>query len=170
MKKIVSLLLAVALVMGLGITVFAAGSPTSDGNKGAGGTATTNVPRTAANTGMGIYDADGNKIATVPANKIKKISVGNANKLSDEDKEAFLAAYEEAKKVEGKKVKYFFWLDIPEKYKNADDFGYFGYRFTCTGKNVQVTVNGKDMEVEKVGKNTYIAHLTEFGAVAILCD
>ena len=150
MKKIVSLLLAVALVMGLGITVFAAGSPTSDGNKGAGGTATTNVPRTPANPGMGVYDAD--------------------NKLSDEDKEAFLAAYEEAKKVEGKKVKYFFWLDIPEKYKNADDFGYFGYKFTCTGKNVQVTVNGKDMEVEKVGKNTYIAHLTEFGAVAILCD
>ena len=170
MKKIVSLLLAVALVIGLGITVFAAGSPTSSGNKGSGGTATTNVPRTAAQPTMSTYDSEGNKLSTVPAGKIKKIAVGNANKLSAEDKEAFLAAYEEAKNIEGKKVKYFFWLDIPEKYKNADDFGYFGYRFTCTGKNVQVTVNGKDMEVEKIGKNTYIAHLTEFGAVAILCD
>ena len=170
MKKIVSLLLAVALVMGLGITVFAAGSPTSEGNTGSGGSATTNVPRTAGQAGMGIYNSEGEKIATVPAGQIKKTAVGNAKKLSDADKEAFLAAYEEAKKVEGKKVKYFFWLDIPEKYKNMDDFGYFGYRFTCTGKNVQVTVNGKDMEVEQIGKNTYIAHLTEFGAVAILCD
>ncbi len=170
MKRIVSLLLAAVLLLGLGVTVFAAGSPTSDGNKGSGGTATTNVPRTAGKPGMGIYNSDDEKIATVPAGQIKKTAVGNAKKLSDADKEAFLAAYEEAKKVEGKKVKYFYWLDIPEKYKNMEDFAYAKYEFTCTGKNVQVTVNGKEMEVEQTGKNTYFAKLTEFGAVAILCD
>ena len=81
MKKIVSLLLAVALVMGLGITVFAAGSPTSSGNKGSGGTATTNVPRTAAQPTMSTYDSEGNKLSTVPAGKIKKIAVGNPDSV-----------------------------------------------------------------------------------------
>lgn len=171
MKKIVSLLLAVALVMGLGITAFAAGSPTSDGNKGGNGSATTNVPRgNGGKPGMGIYNSDDEEIAFVPAGQIKRIAVGNANKLSAEDKEAFLAAYEEAKNIEGKKVKYFYWLDIPEEYKEMDGFAYGKYEFTCTGENVQVTVNGKEMEVEQTGKNTYFAKLTEFGAVAILCD
>ncbi len=170
MKKIVSLLLAVALVMGLGITVFAAGSPTEDGKSGGDGSATTAVPRTTAKKGMGIFNSDGERIATVPAGQVKKTAVGNAKKLSDADREAFLAAYEEAKKVEGKIVKYFYWLTIPNKYKNMDDFSYAEYEFTCTGKNVQVTVNGKEMEVEKIGINKYCAKLTEFGAVAILCD
>ena len=160
MKKIVSLLLAVALVMGLGITVFAAGSPTSGNGQ----------DKQPTKKGMEIYNSDDELIAIVPPEEIKRVSVGNANKLSAEEKEAFLAAYEDAKNVEGKKVKYFYWLDIPEKYKNMEDFAYAKYEFTCTGENVQVTVNGKEMEVEQTGKNTYFAKLTEFGAIAILCD
>ena len=168
MKKIVSLLLAAVLLLGLGVTVFAVDSPTGSGNNN--GTPTTPGHRTATKPGMEVDNADDDKIATIPANQIKKTSVANAKKLSDADREAFLAFYEEAKKIEGKKVKYFFWLDVPEKYKNMEGFDHVKYIFTCTGKNVQVLVNGKEMEVEKTGKNTYFARLTEFGAVAILCD
>ena len=166
MKRIVSLLLAVVMIMGLGVTVLAAGSPTAGETSG---TTTAAQPRSPMANGMKLYNADGEKIATVPANAVRKTSVGNANKLNDDDREAFLAAYEEAKKIDDKVVKYFFWLDIPEKYK-TDDLAYFSYIFTCTGKNVEVQVNGKDMEVKKIGRYTYEAKLTEFGAVAILCD
>ena len=156
MKRIVSLLLAAVLLLGLGVTVFAAGSPTGSGNNN--GTPTTPGHRTATKPGMEVDNADDDRIATIPANQIKKTSVANAKKLSDADREAFLAFYEEAKKIEGK------------KYKNMDNFDHVKFIFTCTGKNVQVLVNGKEMEVEKTGKNTYCAKLTEFGAVAILCD
>ena len=140
------------------------------GKKGGAGTTATTPAKKAAKPGMGIYNSDGEKIATVPAGQVKKTAVKNAKKLSAENKEAFLAAYEEAKNVEGKKLKSFYWLDIPSKYKNMEDFGYAEYKFTCTGENVQVTVNGKEMEVEQTGKNSYTAKLTEFGAVAIFCD
>lgn len=166
MKKAVSLLLAVVMVMGLGVTVLAAGSPTSSGTSG---TTTAAQPTSPLAKGLGLFNSDDEKYATVPANAVRKTSVGNANKLDDEDKEAFLAAYEDAKNVDNKIVKYFYWLDIPGKYK-TDEFAYAKYIFTCTGKNVEVQVNGKDMEVEKIGRYTYSAKLTEFGAVAILCD
>lgn len=165
MKKFVSFLLALTMVLSLGVTAFAAGSPTKDKTSD---TTSAALPTT-GKKGLGLYNSDDELIAVVPANAVRKTSVGNADRLSDEDKEAFLAAYEDAKKVEGKVVKYFYWLDIPEKYK-TDDFAYAKYIFTCTGKNVQLQVNGKEMEVEKVGKFTYEAKLTEFGAIAILCD
>ena len=165
MKKLVSFLLVVIMVLSLGVTAFAAGSPTKDETSSTTTAATTPTYK----KGMGLFNSDDEKYATVPANAVKKTAVANANKLADEDKEAFLAAYEDAKKVEGKVVKYFYWLDIPEQYK-TDEFAYAEYIFTSTGKNIQVTVNGKEMEVEQIGKFTYSAKLTEFGAVAILCD
>lgn len=165
MKKLISFLLALTLILSLGLTVFAAGSP----SKGETSDTSTAPQPVTAKKGMEIFNSDDKKIATVPINAVRKTSVGNANKLSVEDKEAFLAAYEEVKKIEGKVVKYFYWLDIPKQYK-TDGFAYAKYIFTCTGKNVQVQVNGKEMEVAKTGKYTYEAKLTEFGAVAILCD
>ncbi len=144
MKRIVSLLLAAVLLLGLGVTVFAAGSPTGGNGQ----------PKGPAKKGMEIYNSDDELIAIVPPGQVKKTAVGNAKRLSDADREAFLAAYEEVKKIEDKKVKYFFWLDIPEKYKNMEDFSYAKYEVTGTGKNVQLTVNGKEMEGEKTGKNT----------------
>ena len=172
MKKIVSLLLAVALVMGLGITVFAAGSPTEDGKSGGDGSATTAVP---ANTGkdfLELYNDDDELIDLVPWEEVTILKVGAANRLSDEEKELFLSTYEDVKKIDDKVVKYFYWLDIPDSYK-TEDLAYAKYYFSCTGKNVQLTVNGKDMEVfpsDKGGANNYYAKVTEFGAVAIMCD
>ena len=174
MKKIVSFLLAALMVLSLGSTVLAAGSPTGNNNAGvpAAPAAPAAEEETAEETeepGMGVFNEDGEQVGTIPADAVKKISVDDADELDDEDKEAFLAAYETAKKMEGKVVKYCFWLDIPEEYK-TEDLAYVLYEFTCTGKNVQVFVNDKEMEVEETGKNAYAAKLTEFGAVAILCD
>ena len=116
-----------------------------------------------------VDDAD-ETVATVPVEEVVIVPVKEANQLSDEDKEAFLAAYEEAKAVEDKVVKYFFWVDIPETYKNTDDFSAFKFTFTCTGENVVVLVNGKPMKVVKLANNKYCAYLTEFGALSVLTD
>ena len=158
MKKLVSLLLVVTIILSLGITALAAGSPVGP------------QPRVNTNTGLGLYDANDKKIGTVPAKDIVKLNVGGADQLDEADKEAFLAAYEEAKNTEGKIVRHFFWLDIPEEYKNMDGFGYAKYTFGSRGQNVTVTVNGKDMEVVKLGHGQYYAKLTEFGIVSIISD
>ncbi len=66
-------------------------------------------------------------------------------------------------------MKYFFWLDVKGGYEiPAGD--YIRYDFTCQGENVQLQVNGKDMEVVHVDGADYYAKLTELGAVSILCD
>ena len=165
MKRIISFGLVLMLILSLGITVLGAGSPTSGSTSGS----TTSAQPQATARGMDLFDSNDNRIATVPAGSIRKISVANANRLGEEDRAAFLAAYEEARSIEGRVVKYFYWLDIPEKYK-TDDFSYANYIFTCTGSNGSVQVNGKDMEVEMIGRNKYCARLTEFGSLAILCD
>ena len=166
MKKLVVVLLVVAVFMSLGVSAMAAGSPTNSGSSSSTSSAT---PAAVAND-RGIYNAQGEKIATVAPGEIQKVAVGRANSLDDEDKDAFLAAYEDAKNVEGKVVKYFFWFDIPDSYKEMDGFDYYRYDFTCTGKNVEVQVNGNPMEVVSLGGINYYAKLTEFGPVAILCD
>ena len=51
-----------------------------------------------------------------------------------------------------------------------DGFGYAKYTFGSRGQNVTVTVNGKDMEVVKLGHGQYYAKLTEFGIVSIISD
>ena len=117
-----------------------------------------------------IVDDSDDTVAVVPAEELIIVPVKEADQLSDEDKEAFLAAYEEAKAVKDKLVKYFFWLDVPETYKNVEDFSAFKFTFTCTGDNVVVLVNGKPMKVVKLDGNKYCAYLTEFGALSILTD
>ncbi len=44
------------------------------------------------------------------------------------------------------------------------------YPFTCAGKNVTFTVNGKEMEVCPISENSWYAKLTEFGTILITCD
>ena len=171
MKKAFALVLTFALVMSLGVVAFAAASPTgatSGSTKDLGwGSFTVPVPAKKA-TGE-VHGADDKIIATVDPADITQIPVGESSKLSPEDEKAFLAAYEEAKAIEGKTVKYFYWIDIPEEFK-TDDFTWFRFDFKCAGENVEVTVNGHPMEVVHVEGVDYYAKLTEFGAVAIMCD
>ena len=175
MKKFFALVLAFALVMSLGVVAFAAEdvkSPVAPSGGGSGvdlgwGQVTTRI--VAAKKGMDLIGADGKVVATVENKDVVQLAVGEADKLAPEDKDAFLAAYEEAKAVEGKVVKYFYWIDIPESFK-TNDFAWVKFEFKCAGENVEVTVNGHPMEVVHVEGVDYYAKLTEFGAVAIMCD
>ena len=172
MKKVFALVLAFALVMSLGVTAFA-------GSSGGGASSASTVDLgwgdftvakpAPATKGMELYNGEDKLIAVVEEEDIIQVPVGQAAELGAEDEEAFLAAYEDAKAVEGKVVKYFYWIDIPEKYK-TEDFTWAKYEFKCAGENVEVTVNGNPMEVVHVDGVDYYAKLTEFGAVAIMCD
>lgn len=170
-KKIFSLVLAFALVMSLGVVAFAA-SPTGSSSASTvdlgWGEFTVAAPKADKATAQ-VCDKDGNVIAELKASDVVILTVAEADKLDDADKEAFLAAYEDAKAVEGKVVKYFYWIDIPEEFK-TENFGWVRFDFKCAGENVEVTVNGNPMEVVHVEGVDYYAKLTEFGAIAIMCD
>ena len=155
MKKFIALVLVAVMVLSFASTSLAAASVKPSGGK------------TGGESKIQIYNSEDKMIAKAP---VTRISVGRANKLADADKEAFLAAYEAAKNDTAKKTKYFFWLDIPESYKTMEGFAYAKYPFRCTGENVQLTVNGKPMEVVNVRGANYFAKLTEFGTIAITCD
>ena len=110
MKKFFALVLACAVVLSLGVTAFAA-SPTGSSSSstvdlGWGDFTVAAAPAKAA--GVPAYDKDNKEVVEVPADSIVLVPVGEADKLDEADKEAFLAAYEEAKAVEGKVVKYFY--------------------------------------------------------------
>jgi len=178
MKKVFALVLAFALVLSLGVSAFAdvksSSSPTTGGDaavKDEGwGEFTTAVPAAPVKMGMEVHDGEHEDklLAVVPNEELTMLPVDEAAELSAEDEEAFLAAYEEAKAVEGKVVKYFYWIDVPEQYKTEG--AWFRLDFKCAGENVEVTVNGKPMEVVHVDGVDYYAKLTELGAVAIMCD
>ena len=159
MKKIISILLVVAVMFSLGVTAFAKGSPVA-----------TEPKKTTGIGGNGIYNSNDEQIGLVPQRKIVFHTVANAGRLPAEDKDAFLAAYEEAKNEQDRTVRNFFWLDIPDEYKNMDGFAYAKYFFNSRGQNVQVTVNGNPMEVVNIAGSSYYAKLTEFGAVSITSD
>ena len=117
-----------------------------------------------------VVDAKDETVAAVPASEVTIVPVKAADQLPEKDKEAFLKAYEEAKAVKDKVVKYFFWVDIPESYKSDSNFDAMKFTFTCTGDNIVVLVNGKPMKVVKLDGDKYVAYLTEFGAISILTD
>ena len=159
MKRIVSFLLVAMLLLSMSVSVVAThGSPVSPKPKGGRG------------SGLRIYNSEDKLIAVVPWPKVTQLNVGQADQLSAEEKDAFLNAYEEVKNMEGKIVRRFFWLDVPQSYKDLEDFAYARWEFSTRGENVQLTMNGKDMEVIKLGQGRYWAKVTEFGALAIISD
>lgn len=116
-----------------------------------------------------ICDANDNVIKLVPYEMVIEIQVTQGDRLPPNDEKIFMDAYEEAKAIEDRVVKYFFWLDVPETYI-PDNFGYGKFEFNCAGDNVECTVNGKPMEVVHVDGDDYFAKLTEFGPVMVVCD
>ena len=172
MKKFFALVLALAVVLSLGVTAFAAsptgGSSSSTVDLGWGAFTTAKAPAKEAAV-FAVYDENDEVIAEIPASAVPVIAVGQSDKLDAADEEAFLAAYEDAKAVEGKVVKYFYWIGMPEELEGVD-FAWVRYDFKCAGENVEVTVNGNPMEVVHVDGVDYYAKLNEFGAVAIMCD
>ena len=155
MKRLISVLLVLTLLLALGATALAAGSPTGSGKKNAG------------LFGISMYNSEDKMIARVPVKDIIRYNVSNADKLDGADKDAFLKAYEDAKNTEGKIVRQCFWLDIADEYKNLDDFSYARYYFSTPGGNIKLSVNGKDMDVVALGQGQFFAKLTEFGTIVI---
>jgi hypothetical protein len=172
MKKVLAMILVLAAILSLGVSAFADGSPVAPGSDGGNpdlgwADVTTRVPAAKKEDKLVAYDKDGNVIGEFELGK--EVAVGNADKLSEEDKEAFLAAYEDAQNIKDSVVKDFFWLPIPKELENVD-FAYVEYKFYCAGKNVKLFVNGHEMEVDHIKGNEYKAKLTEFGAIMITCD
>ena len=165
MKKLFAVVLAAALVMSLGVTAFAAGSETPE--EASAYYTTPYVVRTSGT--MDLYKVDDSSYYSVPSGEVMELTPADVDKLSAEVQESFLAAYEQVKGIEGKLVKYFCWIDVPADYLTKD-FAYARYDFSCEGENVQVFVNGNEMEVVHVAGIDYYAKLTEFGALWILVD
>ena len=116
-----------------------------------------------------ICDENDNVIKLVPYEMVIEIQVTQGDRLPPNDEKIFMDAYEEAKAIEDRIVKYFFWLDVPETYI-PENFGYGKFEFNCAGDNVECTVNGNPMEVVHVDGEDYFAKLTEFGPVMVVCD
>jgi hypothetical protein len=161
MKKAFVFLLALVMVFSLSVTAFAEVTqyPSVTSSGGLDGEV----------CGLEVYNAKDELIDFIPASKVLKLSVGQANALSKEEADAFLKAYEEAKSVTDKVVVYFYWLDVKD-YKYPEDFCYIKYPFSCPGENVTFSVNGKPMEVVHVDGSKYFAKMTETGAIMICCD
>ena len=116
-----------------------------------------------------ICDANDNVLKLVPYEMTIEIQVTQGDRLPPNDEARFMEAYEEAKAIKDRIVKYFFWLDVPETYI-PENFGYGKFEFNCAGDNVECFVDGKPMEVVHVDKDDYFAKLTEFGPVMVVCD
>ncbi len=167
MKKLLAVVLVLALFSSFAVYSFAAESPSSSSTSSTTPAAFPAQPEEEGGLEIRLLEDD-SLVKVIPDEDVTKVDVANADELEDADKEAFLAAYEAVKAVEGKAVKFFFWLDIPEELKETE---YAKYDFVCEGENVEVTVNGNPMEVVAGdAENSYTAKLTELGAVAILCD
>ena len=179
MKKIIAMVLALAVICSLGIYGFAAGSVTGGDKTDAGTTELpTVVPVTADDETAALSDAvsagdpvflicnvDTDKVENViPASEVQMVGLKGANSLSAKDAEAFKAAYKEVSKISDKVVKYFFWLGVPEG--TIGENQYLAFLFNCGGEDVGVSVNGTAMDVVEVG-DVYVAKLLETGAIAI---
>ena len=116
-----------------------------------------------------ICDENGNALKLVPYEMVIEIQVTQGDRLPPNDEARFMNAYEKAKAIEDRIVKYFFWLDVPETYL-PESFAYAKFEFNCAGDNVEVFVDDKPMEVVHVDGEDYYDKLTEFGPVMVVCD
>ena len=155
MKKFLALLLACSVVLSMGVTAMAENTTEIDFD-------TPVVPVEK----LEIYDADDQLIAQVAEDDITELAVSEADKLSEEDKAAFLKAYAEASQKKDQLVQYCFWLDVPEEYK-PENLGWIMMQFQCPGSGVKVYCNCKEVPVFYIGGMSYYAQLPEFGPVAI---
>ena len=168
MKRVFAFVLMLTLVCSVGAVAFAGySSPNKTVGSTGSGMGTAALP--AADFVLEVCNKEDEVIDRVPKQKVVYATIGQAGLLPKADKEAFQSEYKDVRQIKDQVVKYFFWLNT-KNYEEPADFAYYKYNFRCTGENVQVTVNGKDMAVVNVEGSKYFAKLTELGSVAILCD
>ena len=174
MKKVISLILLLTLILSLGASAFAAGSPKKEPYN-----PVTPKKNTFDITDDDKVDVDKKDVPVeyrIPAEAVIVTLVENADEaLSKEDAAAFKAAYEEVKKIQDALVVNFFWVDIDadlagDDFTGLDAQNALVYTFECEGENVRVLLNGKEVKVIDRGNGVYSAILPEAGAVAVLVD
>lgn len=168
MKKFLAFVLAFAMVCSFSVSAFAASSPKAEPYNPE---ATSQYPFVPEVSGLVVNKlADDSFVFEIPKEDVILLSVGDADELADEDKAAFLKAYDDVKAIKDEVVNYFFWLGVKEDVEVKED-EYVKFPFICPGENVKVTVDGEEMEVVAAEEtNSYYAKLTKLGAVAICSD
>ena len=146
------------------ITEYKSVSPSQESS-----TTTAALPEEPEDEYIPFYDANDVLLKWVRWKDAKVYSLGNAGALKQADREAFKAAYEDAKAVEGKIVKHFFWFEVREAVV-PEGWAYCVIPFSVKGENLEIYVNGHPMDVVSLGGNRYEAHISEFGAISVLCD
>lgn len=132
MKKALALVLAFVMVLALSVTAFA-GSPVAEPG----------IPKGA----IKVVNPKGEVIRAISDEDVDLFYIGAANDLEGEKLDAFNAASDAAKAVEGKEVIDIFWLE-PKAGVLAEGQG-LQIDFTFPEGDVTVTVNGAELAVEK---------------------
>ena len=170
MKKSLSFVIVLAVMMSLCVSAFAADSPKPDpAPTQKGGIEITDASK--VDVEKGTYPVNG----TFPSKALKTVAINQAEKLlSEEDGKAFKAAYEEAQAMEDCKVYKCYWMYVDEEladgFKGVSSSSALAIKFTCPGKDVRFLVNGNEMQVISKGGSSYIAIVTETGTVTITCE
>ena len=198
MKKFVTILMALAIILSFSASAFAALTPGIDIDTDLGEYITGNNVSTGE---MDEYFAGHNMASSFlsPSGERSKAALSNGglqiclmeddslyqyvhpyevvnvefreiNRLSEKAAEALREARNTAKQMEGKCVKQAYFFTVPGTY-TLDEEHYAKYLFSCPGDNVEVFVNGNPVEVVSVnGRTSYIAKIIERGCITILVD
>ena len=125
MKKFLALLLACAVVLGIGVAAYGENTEVD-----------LNTPVVPVEK-LEVYDADDQLLAQVPNEEITELSVAEADKLPEDEKCRLLSTYGEASSKKDELVQYTFWLDAPEQYK-PENLNWVMMQFQCPGSGVKV--------------------------------
>ena len=182
MKKAITVLMVLAIVLSLGASAFAAfGSVPAaaqgdyypddygydfDYDQGQGQHM---VKET--DVGLLICNMDDDTIHQfVPMYQVTNVEYKEREKLNKADADALKEAHDAAKQIEGRSLKKSYFFSVPDNY-DVDEDHYAKYVFSCEGKNVEVSVNGNPVEVVSInGRTSYIAKITERGCITITVD
>lgn len=185
MKKTISLILMICLVMSVAVTAFAvpANSPTKKeplpdiifDEKTDDGEGNIDVPAVRV-TDEADKKSDVKDI--VPESELHVYSYGEIGELKEADQKVFRAAYEVAKNEKDRLVVSFFWISVEDQHqKIIDDDNYLELHMRVKGlekdDNVYVRVNGEEVPQERIfnnGDGTATFYLHTLGAVEIAVD
>ena len=175
MKKAITVLMILAIVLSLSASAFAAVAVRPDGNnyypdydypQG-------ETPHIVKETDVGllICNMDDDTIHQfVPMPLVVNVEYKEREKLPKAEADALKEAHDAAKQLEGKSLKQSYFFSVPENF-DVDEDHYAKYVFSCPGKNVEVSVNGNPVEVVSInGRTSYFAKITECGCITITVD
>lgn len=198
MKKFLTILMALAIILSFSASAFAALTPGIDTDTGLGeyigghnydteemdvyigghnmagsflGPSGERSKAALSNGGLQIcLMEDDSLYEYVHPHEVVNVEFREIGRLSKEAAEALREARSAAKQMEGKSLKQAYFFTVPGTY-TLDEEHYAKYLFSCPGDNVEVFVNGNPVKVVSInGRTSYIAKVTERGCITILVD